>query len=615
MKLETVEIENFKAFWQPVGFALSPHCTFIVGKNNAGKTAALEALSLSRLNTPHRGPSSIRVVGAEPSEASKITVKFLASGSEIDHILDTARVVKLALPQGTPDVRDFFRSVRASSAGNARFTVSQSMGSQPQRVAIPWYHNGLRRGDPYALASFSRNPGDPFGFDVTSESQHWPGGKLDQELSALAFSDLQRSVFRFTANRQVSRYAHVGPDTEMKSDASNLVPVLDNLQAEKRRFAEYEAYVKRILPEVGEIRPKSTKDGTKEVLIAFSESLNRTDLTFSLDDVGSGTAQVLALVHVITMSERPRLILIDEPNAFLHPGAVRELMQLVAHFQQHQYVIATHVPIALDVIDNAQVVVLDRSNEGTAVARVVDRSRTEDQRALLAAVGSSLQDSFGADHVVWVEGPTECEVLRIASELIAPLPRGTVLLPIVHTGDLDQKRRVTMSEVYTRLSTGGGLLPSHVAFVLDAEVRTTVQRNELSRRLQGRVHFLPVRMLENLFLDPHLFSAFLSATRTDWDPSNASGVQSGAQIAAYWDGLSDAQRYGTDVKRTASEQAWRAAVHGATVLEDTVATFTAQRLEYRKVTHGALLARLALQTNRELLQPAADTLRGALGGS
>jgi len=46
-----------------------------------------------------------------------------------------------------------------------------------------------------------------------------------------------------------------------------------------------------------------------------------------LSESGTGVGQVLAILYVVFTSEYPRTIVIDEPQSFLHPGAVRKLFE------------------------------------------------------------------------------------------------------------------------------------------------------------------------------------------------------------------------------------------------------------------------------------------------
>jgi hypothetical protein len=81
-------------------------------------------------------------------------------------------------------------------------------------------------------------------------------------------------------------------------------------------------------------------------------------------------------------------------------------------------------------------------------------------------VGASLTDVFAAEHVLWVEGPTEAEIFRLLSFDASPRPPRLAILPLLHTADLQGQFAELVVEVYNRLSKGSALFTSDVVFYL-----------------------------------------------------------------------------------------------------------------------------------------------------
>ena len=136
-----------------------------------------------------------------------------------------------------------------------------------------------------------------------------------------------------------------------------------------------------------------------------------------LEHSGSGIGQVLAILYVVLTSNHSRTVLIDEPQSFLHPGAARKLIELLrAEFPQHQFVVSTHSPSVINAAD-PDAILLARNDQTTSTLDQVDMKQASAVRGYLAEVGASLADVYGADRILWVEGPTEeaCfpKVLRI----------------------------------------------------------------------------------------------------------------------------------------------------------------------------------------------------------
>ena len=236
----------------------------------------------------------------------------------------------------------------------------------------------------------------------------------------------------------------------------------------------------------------------------------RDDLAVSLSESGTGVGQVLAMLYVAFASRSPRTIIIDEPQSFLHPGAVRKLFEILKGYPQHQYIVTTHSPNAVTAADPGALFLVRKEGEESVVEQL-NVSEAKDQTRFLREVGASLSDVFGADDVLWVEGPTEEECFPlILSEVVGRRLLGTKVVGVLSTGDLEGKRSRDVYRIYGRLSEGGGLLPAAVGFVFDREGRSEKDRQDLARESGGLVAFLPRKMYENYLLNPGAIAAVVS---------------------------------------------------------------------------------------------------------
>ena len=133
----------------------------------------------------------------------------------------------------------------------------------------------------------------------------------------------------------------------------------------------------------------------------------RDDLATRLKDCGTGIGQVLAILYV-AMTRIGNLIVIDEPNSFLHPGASRKLIEILKLYEKNQYVISTH---SADLISAIQPEIIHRvhweGEHGESRVEKVDLANLDEMSGILDDLGVRLSDVFGADQVVWVEGQTE----------------------------------------------------------------------------------------------------------------------------------------------------------------------------------------------------------------
>lgn len=386
---------------------------------------------------------------------------------------------------------------------------------------------------------------------------------------------------------------------------------------EKLRFLRQ---VQRVLPEITYLESvPSALDGHTQIRLWFGSD-HRESLSFNLSEVGYGTANVLAILFAATVDRAARrIILIDEPTTYLHPRAVRELLAVLAEHPQHQYIFATHSFVGLESFPDASFSLCERK-PGDEHATVVNcgSGPAADARRLLREVGASLSDVFGADRIIWTEGPSDADVLELVLRDLRA-PRGIAVRPILHTGDFDGhdakpdpsgKRPALITKIYTTLSTSSALIPPAIAFVFDRERRTETQLEDLRRAIEGndptkepgpRLAHYAEPMLENLFLDAEVVADVLhQVARTEKVPVTVSP----ADLEAFWNGLDDPKRFLTG-KRPDDPNQWRQKVHGARVLEATFEHFFSDTVAFRKTTHDPMLAATALRLN----SPGAASLR------
>ena len=115
------------------------------------------------------------------------------------------------------------------------------------------------------------------------------------------------------------------------------------------RYTTYINLVKQVFPFIKDIRSVPIKDKRLEIKIwNVDPKTERDELTISLNHSGTGISQVLAMIYVVMNSDYPKTILIDEPQSFLHPSAIRKLMDIFKQYSYHQYIIATHSPIIIN---------------------------------------------------------------------------------------------------------------------------------------------------------------------------------------------------------------------------------------------------------------------------
>lgn len=609
MKLLKAQIENYKCFRSSGEIELGPGFNVFIGKNDAGKSALLEALSARATYAPHRSLESASHASAQNSVRSEFRFSYDVGGAELHEMFCDQQGVTLpiylahqtvAKPELAQD--GFLNAVDLGDEFNVvMYTFDRTTPAFAHRGAL----GKLVLMNPEGEYRLFNNLAYPIGINLSLTSTQG-GQQYFRELSA----KLTARIYAFRAERlTLARSATRGGDV-LLPNASNLPEVLNILQTNYTHlWQHYLSHVRTILPHITEIKAVYTPSNEVEIRISTSEpSLSRFDLDVSLSDSGTGIGQVLAILYVVVRYTTPHVILIDEPQSFLHPGAIRKLLEILRTYGHHQYIITTHSPLAFSLSDTDRMFQVSRGKDGSQVKAIEGR---DDLIGALSDVGARIGDVYGAESVLWVEGPTE---ERCFPEIIHGVAKkqlhGTVIVGVVTTGELEGRDAKRIAEIYERLTNCNALLPKTLAFLFDREGRSEGQTRELTTRLRGLMHWLPLRMFENYLLDAGAIASVLSELVGESGPSiSCADVNNWLMKRG-----GEPRFFDHDQALPYGHADWRLRVHGAKVLDsiffDLTKDFGAH--EYQKVKHGLLLTRYLVSHPTDDLKRLSDFLSGIL---
>src|SRR5438045_4702598 len=178
-------------------------------------------------------------------------------------------------------------------------------------------------------------------------------------------STLQQTTYIFDAQRLNLGKCAFGNRTELASNASNLAEVLNVLQHNRHRFDRLIKHLRQVFTTIKSISVRPTIEGGNVVEVRvwnIDPETERADLAVPLDESGTGVGQVIAILYVI-LEGNSNVIVVDEPNSFLHPAASRQLVRVMREYPQHQYIITTHSPEVLAAARPDQLLMLRLENE------------------------------------------------------------------------------------------------------------------------------------------------------------------------------------------------------------------------------------------------------------
>ena len=577
MQFQTVQVLNYKSFRDSGKITLNAGFNVIVGKNDAGKSALIEALSLRAQSKPHRSQLTVPERGGSPTDPHSLTIfSVYLTPKDLTELFSRASNVYVPYKHQEED-------------GHSAFAIFQDVIAKGGKFIIKWTTNSSPRGyleaygdcEPESQFIHVGNSLHPHGFEPVF---HGAGARNGTSLADVVADAVTSRVYAFRAERLNVGECTVGGSSSLQPDASNLAEVLNLLMSNPRRYDKFLRHVRTVFQHITEITAPFIQGNTARVMVwSVPSESERDDLAVPLSESGTGVGQVLAILYVVVTSDIPKVIIIDEPQSFLHPGAVRKLLEVLREYPKHQYIITTHSPTAI-AATGAESLIQVRRNESESVMESISARDANDLRLFLTDVGASLSDVFGADNVLWVEGKTEelCFPIIIRKLNQSPL-LGLQIVAVQNTGDLEGKLASRVFDVYNRLTSAHTLLPPAIAFILDREGKSEKAMEEINRKSSNQVCWLPRRMYENYLLDPESIVRVINEDDTqreaeitiqdveDWIARHATDQK-------YFDPGTPAAPYPSDD--------WKEKVHAANLLADLFRKLTDQRVSYHKVEHG-----------------------------
>lgn len=602
MYISKIRIKNYKSFIDSQEIYLTQGINLIIGKNNSGKTALLEALLGKKLNKPHLNrEQKIRSTSKIKSKFSEFEYEFIIDKLQLINLIEDNAENTFIFYNGTNDEKIYCNHnpklgwhTHEKSKKKLEIKVENIINSFKKAIEEGLIINFKIPSNQTSIKNLYQ------GIFISADSSSYSFIKIKdlyekptlnsvnighgKEVSKLVTNEtFSKKIFKFSVFRTVEDKSSLEDSPlQLSPNCENLPTVLDTLQRNTNKFAEYTNLVNKIFSEIKDIQIRlirnNQKDTEAEIKLAMPQS-TRDDLFVSLSDCGTGIGQVMAMLYLLVSSEESRILLIDEPNSFLHPSASRKLLEIFSQYPRHQYIITTHSPevIANKNIDNISL--LSLNNSGQTEVRRIDRNSKNDLKSILNEIGGKLSDVFGYDKILWVEGQTEELCFPLIIQKL--LKTSTVSIPVLRvkdTGSFEKKHIETSIYIYNRLTKGNALMPPALAFIFDKEGRTEKEIEDLERTGKGDIKFLSKRLYENYLLNYNAIASILSPETSPLQIE--SYITENYKDKKYW-----------DKKEPTIEmlENWKDNIHGAKLLVDIFHHFSEGKLQYRKTTHSLKL--------------------------
>ncbi len=175
--------------------------------------------------------------------------------------------------------------------------------------------------------------------------------------------------------------------TSLRSDGSNAASVLQEIERQSP------ADLARICELLQTIVPKTTKVQSKKhgnkVSLEFTQEWGKSKkVKFEGFSMSDGTLRALGLLTAVYQRPRPSVLVVEEPEATIHPGALGAVLDLLRHASRHlQVVVTTHSPELLDAewIKDENLRIVSWIEGATRISGVSEPTRTALREHLMGA--------------------------------------------------------------------------------------------------------------------------------------------------------------------------------------------------------------------------------------
>lgn len=345
-------------YWQEVDF---DNPTFVVGTNGAGKTNFADAFAF----LSEAMASRLQEVIERRGGFSAVSHRSSARGRPANLTLSVA----LEKPDGNSTEAYYYVDVRPRRGND--FEVAE------ERCYI-------KRSDG-AYESFRRQT--VRGSTVWDSSVETLAPAVETNALALPLVGGDKrfgAVLRFLSGMRVYRIepaalrAMQDPDggIGLRSDGRNAASVLREIQRKEEDRNRICQLLASVIPGTVDVRPK--RHGTKLTLEFTQERVGAEPVKFEAFSMSDGTLRVLGLILAAFQRPAPSLMVIEEPEASMHPGALGAILDVLRLASRSmQVVVTTHSPDILDAkwIEDRHLRILNWEYGSTRIGRVSQAAR------------------------------------------------------------------------------------------------------------------------------------------------------------------------------------------------------------------------------------------------
>lgn len=313
-------------------------------------------------------------------------------------------------------------------------------------------------------------------------------GPIEQEETIVTDETVRRAVGTPRASRHFRNYWFKNPDG----------------------FSEFKELIEKTWPEMS-IKPPELIDVLERRLVMFC-SENRLDRELFWS--GFGFQIWCQLLTHISRCNESNLIVIDEPEVYLHPDVQRQLLGILRDVHP-DIIVATHSTEILGEADPSEILLVDK--EKSSAKRLRDIEGVQQAMESLGSIQNlTLTQLARTRKILFVEGANDYKVIRRFAKLVGlpELAAGTELTPF-ESGGFSSWERVNALAWGIQNTLGADI---RIGAVYDHDYWCDEQISETQEALSDQLIFAHIhrrKELENYLLVPSVLARALEKSMVE----------------------------------------------------------------------------------------------------
>lgn len=384
MRIQARSFRSLKSVDQPLG-----RFRALVGPNASGKSTFLDVIGLFGDLMKNRG-DVLRLIQERSTDFKKLLWMGLGQGFQL---AVEAEIPSAIREQMAPEKNKFNRvryeiEIALDSNRNELGLDHETLLLREQKDEVqPVQRQLFPALQPDSLSIFCRGKGLQVAMNKTpgGNDNYYPEGKkksfkpsykLGRPISALAnipadtesfpvstwFRNLlEKGVQSFVLNSQVIRQpSPPGLGRRFQTDGSNLPWVIAQLRENRPDFEAWLEHVRTALEDIKDINTIELPENKHRYLVIEYTSGAKVPSWL----VSDGTLRLLALTIPAYLKDLEGTFLIEEPENGIHPRAIETILQSLSSVYRSQVLVATHSPVALNLLEPSQVLCFAKDASG-----------------------------------------------------------------------------------------------------------------------------------------------------------------------------------------------------------------------------------------------------------